>query len=246
MKMRTIVVIYVLAIVATVVVNGQRQRSQPSKDSIQLKDGLLQKCRPYVSNYGFYQAAQFCQDYCCGSCTNRYCCRNEDERLQSQSMCDNNYDDDPSLLPQKSQTCYSYTDSYDNIMMQVTCASGDFCSGICSNRRCGNQDYDWLDQSMCSNNVNPPVPPATATTDDPSVLTTTEEPWIVIDNSSLYMIGSSIVIIVLFLMVLMLLCKLNKMDKYIRKMRFQQQATSMRIKLNDEPPAYANYQTYRY
>lgn len=57
--------------------------------------------------------------------------------------------------PRKSQTCFAYTDPYENIISTIKCDKPEFCSGTCSKRYCSIYEYNWLDQAKCRNNYNP-------------------------------------------------------------------------------------------
>ena len=115
-------------------------------------------CNSFLnSKTGKYQEAVECslEQYCCGTCSSRFCC-SEDEELD-QHKCDDHNEEDrqnsastltsPSVYVLK--WCDAYYDESDQYWPKKVCSGKkQFCSGTCGKRRCSETGNE-LDQSSC-------------------------------------------------------------------------------------------------
>lgn len=77
--------------------------------------------------------------YCCGNCTNRYCCSDLDQQVQ-QFECANNVD-----------FCNSYLDKNGQFFQTFVCLyQTRYCCGDCKSKTCCDSYARKLNQSSCS------------------------------------------------------------------------------------------------
>lgn len=94
---------------------------------------------------------QNCPKYCCGDCSNRYCCKEISLRL-----------DQKECFP---ENCTTFYDSYGYHYQAIDCGTSKFCCGSCENRYCCLQPSLKFNQSSCP------------TTTETAKITNTENYW---------------------------------------------------------------------
>ena len=94
-------------------------------------------CESYTY-YGFYNEALNCSDYCCGSCTARYCCDDPYYRVDQQACVKEN--------------CTGYYDYWGVYNYARDCTVRYvFCCGSCDDRYCCSSPSYKLNQTACPN-----------------------------------------------------------------------------------------------
>lgn len=100
-------------------------------------------CREVCEKYTYYDytyEAQNCTNYCCGTCSFRYCCSDSLDRLDQKKCTPEN--------------CDGYYDSLGYYFTSYNC-NGRFCCGTCNLRYCCSSGNDRLNQSTCSYGPQP-------------------------------------------------------------------------------------------
>ena len=108
-------------------------------------------CREVCEKYTYFDYTEVelnCTNYCCGTCSFRYCCSDLSDRLDQKKCTPEN--------------CDAYYDWYGLYYTSYNC-NGRFCCGTCNLRYCCSSVNDRLNQSTCSYGP-PPTTRRTTTT----------------------------------------------------------------------------------